>query len=193
VSVPGTIDVMALPLRSLPQPEPDDARLIARVRQGDEAAFSALYKRHARAVAGVVYRLLGSDQALDDIVQETFVIGLRRLDRLREPEALRRWLITIAVRRVKRHLAGRYRSRAIFEDLATMLPRVGDARAREEVHSLYEALARLPAKLRLPWMLHRIEGETLPAVAEMCDCSLTSTKRYIAHAEDRLRRMGHGD
>lgn len=172
-------------------PAPDDDELIARVKEGNEAAFSALYKRHARAIAGVVYRLLGSDDCLDDIVQETFVIGLRQLDSLREAGALRRWLTTIAVRRVKRHLASRYRRRELDQELGATLPRVTEPEAREEIHALYRALHKLPDKLRLPWVLHHIEGETLPDVAQMCECSLTSAKRHIAAANERLERLGH--
>lgn len=183
------MELMALAARVIPPPSDDE--LVTRVRGGDEAAFSALYKRHARHVAGVVYRLLGSDANLEDIVQETFVIGLRQLDSLRDGEALRRWLTTIAIRRVKRDLASRYRRRELDEELGVMLPRVSEPAAREEIHALYQALEKLPDKLRVPWILHHIEGETLPAVAELCDTSLTSTKRHIGAAHERLRRLGH--
>lgn len=183
---------MTAALRALPRPEePDDATLVAAVRAGDDSAFSALYRRHARAVAGRVYRLLGHDAALDDIVQETFVHGLRSLARLEEPAALRGWLLTIAVRRTHRHLAKCYRSRELSDALRDVQPRVGDARAREEIHALYEALAKLPPKLRVPWVLHRIEGQTLPEVADACEVSLTSVKRFIKQADERLRRI-HG-
>ncbi len=180
---------MALAARVIPTPSDDE--LVARVRLGDEAAFSALYKRHARHVAGVVCRLLGSDANVEDIVQETFVIGLRQLDALREGSALRRWLTTIAVRRVKRDLAGRYKRRELDAELEAVLPRASHSGAREELHALYRALEKLPDKLRVPWVLHHIEGETLPCVAELCDSSLTSVKRHIAAATERLQRMGH--
>ncbi len=168
-----------------------DARLIARIKQGDEAAFAELYKRYARQVASVVYRLLGDDSHLDDIVQETFVISLRQIEQLREPDALGRWLSTIAVRRVQRLLRTRYRSRTMRLELRAFLPQVSDAQERERVHALYRALGRLPDKQRIPWILHHIEGETLPVVAELCGCSLTSVKRYIAKAEKRLRRWNY--
>jgi RNA polymerase sigma-70 factor (ECF subfamily) len=185
--------MMALALRISPGRPTDDEELIDRVRAGDEAAFSELYRRHARAVAGVVYRLLGSDQNLEDIVQETFVIGLRSLERLRDASALRCWLKTIAVRRVQKQLASRYRARQLEDELSLMMPQVNEPCAREDVHALYQALADLPDKLRIPWMLHHIEGETLETVASMCDTSLTSTKRHIAAAGERLRRLGHAD
>ncbi|MEM9693049.1 MAG: sigma-70 family RNA polymerase sigma factor [Myxococcota bacterium] len=171
--------------------EPSDAALLERLRDGDDHAFTMIYRRHSRVVAGRIYRLLGDDEALDDLVQETFIHGLAGLDGLKEANALRGWLLTIAVRRVQRHLGRRYRQRTIAEAVRSSAPRVGDARRQDEVHGLYRSLAKLPAKLRLPWLLHRVEGETLPAVAEACSCSLTSSKRYIAEADRRLRRMGH--
>lgn len=169
----------------------DEAELIERAKRGDELAYAQLYKRHARRVAAIVYRLLGSDHHLEDIVQETFVIALRQLNGLREPAALGGWLRTIAVRRVQRHLTQRYKQRAIGDELAMQIPRVRSSDASEEIVALYQALAKLPDKLRLPWMLHHIEGETLPAVAAMCETSLTSVKRRIAKAKEHLRRMGH--
>ncbi len=171
----------------------DDATLIDRAKTGDEWACSQLYKRHARPVAAVVYRLLGSDHHLEDIVQETFVIGLRQLESLKKPEAFAGWLRTIAVRRVKRLLAQRYKDRALDKELSAAAPRTTTPDANEELVALYQALAKLPDKIRLPWMLHHIEGETLPAIASMCETSLSSVKRQIAKANEGLRRMHHVD
>ena len=93
--------------------------------------------------------------------------------------------------RVKRLLATRYKSRTMRLELLAFAPRVSEPSARDEVHALYRALGRLPDKLRIPWVLHHIEGETLPAVAELCDSSLTTVKRHIAAANKRLRRLSH--
>ena len=169
----------------------DDAALIERAKSGDERALSQLYKRHARYVAGTVYRLLGNDHHLEDIVQDTFVLGLAQLHSLREPAALRGWLRTIAVRRVKRHLAQRIKQRTLADELAVTQPHSDTPDARDEVLGLYRQLDKIPAKLRLPWMLHYIEGETLPVVADMCNSSLSSVKRHIAKANKRLGRLGH--
>ena len=47
----------------------DDEALVAALRAGDRHAFRRFYHRHSRYVAGTVYRLLGNDHELDDIVQ----------------------------------------------------------------------------------------------------------------------------
>ena len=51
----------------------DESALLERLRADDETAFTELYLRYARYVAGVVFSLLGDDGELDDVVQETFV------------------------------------------------------------------------------------------------------------------------
>ena len=75
---------VALPLR---EPETDDARLVLRARdpRGGQAAFRELYRRHARYVASVAYRMLGADAEVDDVVQDTFTVAAHNLEQLRDP------------------------------------------------------------------------------------------------------------
>lgn len=155
--------------------------------------FEAVYAKHARYVAGVVHRLMGNDGDLDDIVQETFVDAIDGLARLNDPSAVRAWLVTVAVRRTRRVLARR-RRRAMFAFwVADFAPRSSDPRDRQAVDELYDALARVPEDLRIPWILHRVEHLSLPETAAACEVSLATVKRRIAEAEERLeRRLGPG-
>jgi RNA polymerase sigma-70 factor (ECF subfamily) len=61
------------------------------------------------------------------------------------------------------------------------------------VSELERALAELPPRLRIPWILHHVEGETLPSVASLEGVSLATVKRRIARAEARVQRRTHGD
>jgi RNA polymerase sigma-70 factor (ECF subfamily) len=101
---------------------------------------------------------------------------------------LRRWLVVVAVRKVKTLLARRRRRRWFRSSLVQLSPSASDPRDRRPVDELYDALDRLPDKLRVPWILHRIADETLPEVATLCDTSLATVKRRIAEAEERLQR-----
>jgi RNA polymerase sigma-70 factor (ECF subfamily) len=166
----------------------DDALLVERAKRDDEAAFRALYARHSHYIAGVVYRLLGDDAELDDVVQETFVDAAGGIAALEEPASLRRWLVVVAVRKVKTLLARRRRRSWFRWALAELSPKASDPSDRQRVDELYDALDRLPVKLRVPWVLSRIADEPLPEVAAMCDTSLATVKRRIAEAEERLKR-----
>jgi len=153
--------------------------------------FEALYAKHARYIAGVVHRLMGHDGELDDIVQETFVDAIEGLERLRDPSAVRAWLVTVAVRRTRRVLASRRRRMMFAFWTVDFAARASDPRDRAPVDELYDALSRVPADLRIPWVLHRVERLSLPETAAACEVSLATVKRRIADAEVRIeRRLG---
>jgi DNA-directed RNA polymerase specialized sigma24 family protein len=62
----------------------------------------------------------------------------------------------------------------------------GDLRQGTEVDELSRALQRMPPRVRIPWILHRVMGETLPAVADIEGVSLATIKRRIAAAEAQI-------
>ena len=89
----------------------DDAALVAAFRGGDLGAAGRLYDRHVDAVYGLVFRLLGPEGEMDDLVQEVFTDALSSIHKLREPAALKGWLMSIAVGRVRSYIRWRRRKR----------------------------------------------------------------------------------
>src|SRR6187402_2638646 len=88
-----------------------DADLVAALKRSEAGAAGRVYDRHAAHVHGVVYRLLGPDADLKDVIQEVFIYAFHSIDKLRDPEALRSWLGAIAAGCVRAHLRRRWRSR----------------------------------------------------------------------------------
>lgn len=173
----------------------DDVALVRALRAGDRQAFRRFYHRHSRYVAGTVYRLLGNDHELDDIVQDTFLDGHRHLDQLQRPERARSWLCSIAVRHVQHRLKKRGRQQQASRQAAVQLAteRAGDRGDQELAAALYGALDELKPQVRTPWILRHVLQHTLPEVADICGVSLATTKRRIARAQQRLqRRLRHG-
>jgi RNA polymerase sigma-70 factor (ECF subfamily) len=166
----------------------DDATLVDRLRRQDESAFGLLHSRYARYLAGVVFRLLGADDEVDDILQESFVDAAEGIGTLHDPSCLRGWLVTIAVRRVQRVLSSRRRHREIAYGFALLAPKVHPPVTDHSLVELQRALDALPTKLRIPWMLSRVEGLELAEVASGCSISLATAKRRIATADERIRR-----
>ena len=165
-----------------------DQLLVERIQAGDEQAFYTLYRRYARYIAGVAYRIMGNDGDVDDIVQETFIKASQKIDTIKEPEHIKLWLVTIAVRLTYRRLKWKRRWVSIeFGDI------LGGAKHVEmeqvaELSLLRQVLGRMPEKVRTPWILRRIEGMTLEEVAEASGCSLATVKRRLSKAETTIRR-----
>jgi len=170
--------------------EQDDGVLVARAQGGDRAAFRELYLRHARYVAGAIARWLGRDAELDDIVQDTFVRAAERIDSLRSATHVRPWLVTIAIRITHSRLVRERRRTSLMRFFVAHQPQSSDPRMQGPADELGAALVRIPEGLRVPWMLHRIEGERLEDVAVTCGVSLATVKRRIAECGRRLESAG---
>lgn len=180
-------------LRSVPAAELSPEDLIHLAAAGDQRAFAVIYKNHARYVAGVAYRLLGHPAEVDDVVQDTFVAALRGLGQLQEPAALRRWLVIVATRQVQQRIAQRVRKYHLGNELLEVLRENTEFETATQVDDLYDALSRLDPKIRLPWILVRVEGQALGDAAEACEISLATLKRRVATAESRIKkRLGYG-
>ena len=74
-----------------------DAAAVALARDGDSEAFRALVERHSRAVYRLAFRMTGSAQDAEDVVQETFLKAYKQLSRFESRANFGTWLHRIAV------------------------------------------------------------------------------------------------
>ncbi|BCJ73395.1 hypothetical protein CS0771_29390 [Catellatospora sp. IY07-71] len=76
-----------------------DTSLARAAAAGDREAFDRLYRMYRPGLLGFVYRQVGDHHLAEDLVQETFLIAWRDLAKLRDPQAVRTWLFSIAYKR----------------------------------------------------------------------------------------------
>jgi RNA polymerase sigma-70 factor (ECF subfamily) len=180
------VAALRLELREMP-----DDELVRLSVGGDQSAFSQLFRRHGRYVTGIVFRLLGTDADVEDVVQLTFVEALRSLPRLEEAGSLRGWLYRLAVRQVHRHLKRRFRLERLRSALRFVSFGTTETKRLPEVLDVYAALATAAPEDRTAWLLHHVEEQSLSDTARICEVSLATIKRRIARAEKHvLRRFG---
>jgi RNA polymerase sigma-70 factor (ECF subfamily) len=169
-------------------------RLVEHGETGD--LLEEVYRRYCRYVGAVVLRLGGRRGEVDDLVQEVFVEAARGIRGLRQPEAVKGWLATIAVRLVRRRLRVRRMWHVLGLDAEVDYAGLVDPAAspvdKLMVRAVYRVLDELPVADRLAFTLHHIEGEKLEAVARLCGCSCATAKRRIARAHQAVEeRMGN--
>jgi RNA polymerase sigma-70 factor (ECF subfamily) len=158
-----------------------------------EPSLETLYERYAVYVGALASRILGRAAEVDDVVQDVFASAVRGLRRKDDEREIKGWFAKVTVRRCVRQLRMR-RIWAVAQLAAApsydRLPAPGASPdERQLIIEVYRALDRLPARQRIAWTLHHVEGETLPQVAALCGCSLATVKRHIAQARAKLMRQ----
>jgi RNA polymerase sigma-70 factor (ECF subfamily) len=172
---------------------PTDASLVAAARAGARWAQEALFLRHVRLVGGLVFRVHRSRVDLDDLVQDTFVAAFESLESLRNPQAFAAWVGSLAIRIThkrlrRRRIAARLGLGASAEEVAwdEMIAPTCPPDVAVELGEACAILASFPSHERRAFLLRKVEGLSLEEIAAATSTSLSTAKRRIAAAEDRL-------
>ncbi len=109
--IPATAELIA--------PDPTVADLVARSQSGEPEAFGLLYDRYVDLVYRYIYYRVGSPTLAEDLVSETFLRALRRIDSFTwQGRDFAAWLVTIARNLIADHFkSGRYRLEITTEDI----------------------------------------------------------------------------
>jgi RNA polymerase sigma-70 factor (ECF subfamily) len=192
-------------------------RLLMRAAQGDEEAFRELTDPHRHELHVHCYRILGSMQDAEDVLQETLLAAWRGLERFEERASLRAWLYRIATNRALNTLrdagrrpppplelpfdtpeATRVGEPTFLEPYPDVLlegvidPSPGpDARyeGRETVELAFiAALQHLPPRQRAALVLRDVLGFHAAEVADLLDSSVDSVKGALKRARATLEQ-----
>jgi RNA polymerase sigma-70 factor (ECF subfamily) len=181
----------------------EDVLLVDRCLTGEPAATRELFRRHRARVHACLFRVLGSNRDMDDLLQEAFIQVFQSLRGWRAEASLATWIDRVSVRVAYRYLSQKSR-RITTEALenvddAIELASVGDRHgaqrqlARDGVQRLYAVLDELGPAARLAFTLHEIDGRPLAEVASLVGATVTATKLRVWRARKRVEQAAADD
>ncbi|HVL39831.1 MAG TPA: sigma-70 family RNA polymerase sigma factor [Fimbriimonadaceae bacterium] len=139
------------------RPDPDLERLLLRIRQGDDRAWSDLVRQFQALVYSIPKRMGLSEDDCADVFQATFLALYRSIDRIESPKTLPKWLGVTAGRealRLKR-VSGRYVQESAeegrsLEEVLTSEERSAEdmATSQSESHVVRQALSTLGGRCK---------------------------------------------
>ena len=195
-----------------------EAAVLTRARAGDEEAFRSLVEPYRRELQLHCYRILGSLQDAEDLLQETLLAAWRGLDKFEGRASMRSWLYRIATNRCLNALRGRARRApelptglpaptrmteplwlepypdVMLEGIADLAPGP-DARyeTKEAVALAFvTGLQQLAPRQRAVLVLRDVLGFQASEVANMLDTSEASVNSALQRARATLAKT-HGE
>jgi RNA polymerase sigma-70 factor (ECF subfamily) len=162
--------------------------MVSAARNGDRAAFGRLYDRYARMVHGVLLAKVPVSK-VDDLVQDVFLLALRRLSTLREIESFGAWLAAIARNRANDY----YRRSMPGDQQAVETPEEGSEPAStsadqpSQARAILDAIRGLPDAYRETLILRLVEGMTGPEIAARTGLTHGSVRVNLHRGMQQLR------
>ncbi len=174
-----------------------DSHLLGLAQRHGAGLAAAVYDRFGDEVNRLVWRLLGPDTEHDDVVHDALVQVLSGLASVRDPLALRRWVMSVTVNTVRGHIRRRRLHRVFHQHdqvaVEEALSPDVDHDGRELVRRTFSLMSKLPGDQRVAFVLRYIERRSLEETASLCGCSLATVKRRLRSADTRLRKMAARD
>ena len=166
-----------------------DRQLAERVLAGDETAFRGLYRRHTPRLLQFALRLLGGDETeAEDVVQDTWIKAVEKLETFRWESELSTWLHAIALN-VSREALRRRGGRREVEWPEDDVPAAAPPPEHLEPVDLERAIAALPSGYRTVLVMHDVEGHTHEAIAEQLGVTPGTTKSQLFRARRAVRAL----
>jgi len=171
-----------------------DLALARRAAGGDRAAQRELFHAQRASVHHTLFRILGSNRELEDLIQDAFLEIFRALGSFRGDSTLGRWCQTIATRTAYLAISRRKPASidlALVEDeLAGDADTRRQAQMREVARRLYVALDRIEAKQRIAFALAVVDGLPLAEVAQLTESTVVAVKTRVWRARrDLMKRV----
>jgi RNA polymerase sigma-70 factor (ECF subfamily) len=156
------------------------------LRERRPEAVDRLLAEHGVEIQAVAQVILRDRDEAADVLEETVVTAWEKVSSLRDPGALRPWLLRIATNRAlaRRRMA----ARLVSLDVAVE-PLAADPRGAVEVHlAILEGLRVLAPRERAAIALHYLADLPVDEVARAMGTSPNTVKTQLREALEKLRR-----
>jgi len=163
---------------------------VARVRQGDSAAFRFIVEQTSTRLVRLAARIMGDLAEAEDVVQESYMKAYRallegRFDERSKPET---WLYSIVTHAAIDALRSRKR-RPTPARVSSEMVSAESAEAWMALRELADWLEVLPSEQRAAVVLQSIEGCSSAEAAEILGCSEGALEQRLVRARATLRKM----
>jgi RNA polymerase sigma-70 factor (ECF subfamily) len=170
----------------------DDERLVQAILRGDPRAPALLFDRYGQHIQRVLARIVGYAQPeRKDLLHDVFVRALERIGDIKNPRALKSWLVGITVFTAREWVRRRRRTGPPLppEHGSELAATTSSPETAEAFRSFLALMDRLDDEERTMLTLRFLEGMSLQEIADACRLSISTARRRVMVAEERFRKI----
>ncbi len=179
-----------------------EKELIILLKKNDPRGYEILVEEYADLVFRVAYRIVQNEQDAEDVLQETFLSVYKKIGKFRGDSKFSSWIYRIASNAALDLLRAKGRKEGkdtTFDDMTEIedeeydpadeesLRPEDELLQNESLERIREALAEMPAKLRVAYLLYMVDGLSLQEVAEKLEIKLSAAKVRVHRARKFLK------
>ena len=180
----------------------DEAALIRQVKRGNREAYQEIVKEYQKKLFSYVYRLTGSREETEDIVQNVFVKAYRGIKSFDNKKRFSPWIYRIAHNEAVNYLKKRNKKKFVsWEDIVSSKDKLemqseersplDDWLRKESKRTVEQALEQLPKKYQEVLTMRYFAEKSYEEIGEVIGKSVNTVGTLISRAKKRLLDMVH--
>lgn len=167
------------------------AKLIERCVDGDQKAFFEIYKLYSKAMFNICYRIMGSQEAAEDVLQEAFVNAFQNIKSYQGKASFGAWLKKIVVNKAISYLRKQQLELVELDDRIDLQHEdtQDDIDLVLKVDLIRDAIQKLPNGFRVVFSLYLLEGYDHKEISEILGISESTSKSQYNRAKKKLKEI----
>lgn len=159
-------------------------------QSGDLSAFDRLAAHYRPGVALIARQIVNSRDAVEDVVQDSFLAAYKALPQLRNPTGFAHWMAAIVRHRSRRFAAGERRAPLPLDTLILVhAPAIGaHLESRHQSSKVRCAVKKLPGELKPIAELYYFDEWSVAAISSFLDLPATTVKWRLNTLRKQLRK-----
>ena len=167
--------------------------LVQECKQGSKKACYELYRLYSKAMLNVAFRIVGSVDEAQDVLQEAFLDAFNKIKDFRQDTTFGLWLKQIVVNRSINML--RKRKLEFIEMQEDQLENIADEEVEDEEEMIYkvaqvkEAMKELPEGYRVVLSLYLLEGYDHEEIGQVLNITENTSRTQFLRAKRKLSEI----
>lgn len=162
--------------------------LIEKAKRGNKDAFTSLIMGIENDLYKIAKTRINNEADIDDAIQETMIEAYRNIKKLREPQKLKKWVITILVNKCNKIYRKKYKKDVSIEeyDLDKYIVSNNYSRVDDDLN-FYSLLKKLKYEERIIIILYYMEQYPINDIKDILKMNENTVRTHLYRARKKIK------